>query len=408
MARRQAGWRRPLPILFLLLCLEQATRTTPAPATQARFCALPHGKIRKDSTAYTMPGWSRRAIGDRTIVQRGGRDMSIADRGPKFEEYVRENLQKIDVFPEEARQIAEQKCDYLLFYPQLGQKCDKSFDFGHTEDLVRLRYLGLLTTILDPACLDVSLLSDGKPDAKEAVQIQNFVRQRGMQLRRPDTSSLSEEGHTVLLQAIRGGSGGRTTRFEFDVMRLASSTVGAFVPRALLSLNGFGNVMLMKVHADILIAATSGFSRLAAMLNNHTRMAPELESHPLHNFAGLVNVQPLPDFWDLNTYENAVASDSLNDYVAAISSQLQEQDYVSHLRAILMQRLPAAVMRRCLQPSSPTSSRNIHDASSKSENPAHDKHTLVNQIRAVLNSHGHGDNSKAVQQLERLANISDN
>jgi hypothetical protein len=38
---------------------------------------------------------------------------------------------------------------------------------------------------------------------------------------------------------------------------------------------------LFQIHADLLVAAASGFSRLAAVLRNKSVLTFELESHPL-------------------------------------------------------------------------------------------------------------------------------
>ena len=37
----------------------------------------------------------------------------------------------------------------------------------------------------------------------------------------------------------------------------------------------------LQAHADVLVAASSGFSRLAAVLSSHVTVALETEKHPL-------------------------------------------------------------------------------------------------------------------------------
>jgi hypothetical protein len=49
--------------------------------------------------------------------------------------------------------------------------------------------------------------------------------------------------------------------------------------------------------ANVLIASSSGFSRLAAVLNRNTIIAPYVLSHPLHGLDNVVSAYH-KDFWN--------------------------------------------------------------------------------------------------------------
>jgi|AntAceMinimDraft_5_1070358.scaffolds.fasta_scaffold231719_1 hypothetical protein len=49
--------------------------------------------------------------------------------------------------------------------------------------------------------------------------------------------------------------------------------------------------------ANVLVASSSGFSRLAAVLNRNTVIAPHVLSHPLHGLNNVVSAYH-KDFWN--------------------------------------------------------------------------------------------------------------
>jgi hypothetical protein len=51
-----------------------------------------------------------------------------------------QHLQNTTLFAAEAQQIQHHGCDLLLSFPQVGSRCDNSFDFSTTLHIVRERY----------------------------------------------------------------------------------------------------------------------------------------------------------------------------------------------------------------------------------------------------------------------------
>lgn len=91
--------------------------------------------------------------------------------------------------------------------------------------------------------------------------------------------------------------------------------------------------------ADVLIAASSGFSRLAAVLSRGAGMAPFLTSHPMH-LPSVVEVQPHKQFWQETDNDKGLAS--------LLRGELAKHSLVSEVRRLLAGFFPECVPTRPL------------------------------------------------------------
>lgn len=58
-----------------------------------------------------------------------------------------------------------------------------------------------------------------------------------------------------------------------------------------------GHAFQAQAWSNVLVASSSGFSRMAAVLSRNTIIAPHLLSHPLEGLEGVINIYSR-EFWD--------------------------------------------------------------------------------------------------------------
>eukprot|EP00045_Choanoeca_perplexa_P005054 m.42667 g.42667 ORF g.42667 m.42667 type:complete len:506 (+) comp12906_c0_seq1:41-1558(+) len=218
----------------------------------------------------------------------------------------------------------------------------------------------LVLQVLRKDCIQVALISDGSPRDTDILKMLEYFETNDIIYRHPKCEQVPLV-ERMPLEALPVPQ----DRFDFDIL----------------------------ANSDIMIAASSGFSRLAAVLNTQVNIALETKKHPLEYLDNIVNVPRVDIYSNRKTFDTAVKSSSFDAYVqTAFDKMTASLDYavmLRRLRSLLKRKLPADVYARC-------HISNHEEAAGRNR---------VAEVKALIQGRRWSKLSEHVQQL--LLNIAD-